>query len=430
MLYVARFQISAARDQNKKMLTAYLSIFEGIPYISLVLVTIASFSLILQKCSFIARSILFSFGFWLAPLFYITYIALGHQASPEILSALAIECIILVTYQALFSSLLSIVSDRELLDLHRLMQWLKLGTIVVVVLALPLLFAGQFGIFSNGSRNDYLADSKLLIYTTYASLLIQAAMVPVIAAILNCEKKWNKLIVFYLAFVSVLSVLGGSKGGGVLSICAILSLLKFRRAIDYVRLLRLPFISIVIILSSTVYYLGRFLALEPLQMIWLMFARIFINNDARALAIDFSDSHNLSLFRESFRSFATFLGSPPVNPALGQYLYTRAFQSSGFVGANTSSTALLIAYGGTVERTIFCLFLCSIAVLVYLLTRKPGRYSIVRLAIGINFLFFLSQDFLGFQLAINLMILLTSLAVVGLIIRRLLLLASNSSLAI
>ena len=154
------------------MLTAYLIIFQGIPYISLVLVTIASFSLILQKRSSIARSILFSFGFWLAPLFYITYIAIVSRAPLEILSALGIECIILVIYHALFCSLLSIVSNRELLDVHRLKQWLKVGTIVVIGLALPpLLFAGQFGIFSNGSRNDYLSDSKLFIYSAYASFL-------------------------------------------------------------------------------------------------------------------------------------------------------------------------------------------------------------------------------------------------------------------
>lgn len=412
------------------MLTAYLSIFQGIPYISLVLVTIASFSLILQERSSIARSILFSFGFWLAPLFYITYIAIVRRAPLEILSALAIECIILVTYHALFSSLLSIVSNRELLNVHRLMLWLKVGTIVVIALALPLLFAGQFGIFSNGSRNDYLSDSKLFIYSTYASFLTQAAMVPVIAAILNCEKKWNRLVIFYLTVVSILSLLEGSKGGGVLSIFAILSLLRFREARDYVRLLRFPFISILVVLASTVYYLGKFLALEPLQMITLMLARIFINNDARALAIDFSDSHNVSLFRESFRSLATLLGSPPVHPALGQYLYTQAFHSSGFVGANTSSTALLIAYGDAAERVMFCLVLCVLAVLVYLLARKRGRYSIVRLAIGINLLSLLSQDFLGFQLIANLLVLVAFLAVTGLVIRRLLLVASNSGLAI
>ena len=411
------------------MLTAYLSIFQGIPYVSLILVAIAVFSLIFQKRSSVARSIVFSFGFWLAPLFYITYVVLVHRASLDILSALAIECLILILYHALFSSLLSIVSDSELLDLSRLMRWLKIGTIAVVAMALPLFFAGQFGIFSSGSRNDYLADSRVLIYVTYASVMIQAAMVPVIAAILNCEKHWNKLIIFYLAFVIVLSVLGGSKGGGVLSIFAILSLVKFPRITDYVRLFRLPIISIVIVFVSTVYFLGKFLALDPLQMTWLMFARIFMTNDARALAIDLGDSHNTSLFRESFRSLAASTGSPPVHPALGQYLYAEAFQSSGFVGANSSATALLVAYGGPVEKALFSIMLCSIAVLIYMVARKRGPGSIIGLTLGINLLWILSQDFLGFQLMANLLILVTFLAILGLITRRLLLVASTSALS-
>jgi hypothetical protein len=424
------FPIDVASSPNKTMFIAYQSIFEGMPYISLVLLTIASFSLIFQKRSSIARSILFAFGFWLAPLFYVTYIAIALRTSLEILLALTIECIILVTYHALFSALLSVVSNRELLDLNRLMQWLKAGTIAVICLALPLFFAGQFGIFSSGSRNDYLADSRLYIYTTYASLITQAVMIPIIAAILNYEKKWNKLIILYLFLVLVLSVLVGSKGGGVLSIFSILSLLQFRSPKDYVRLLLLPFIFIITVLVSTVYYLGKFLALEPIQMIWLMFARIFVNNDARALAIDLGGSHKISLFRESFRSLATFLGTPPVNPALGQYLYTWAFQSSGFVGANTSSSALLIAYGGYIEKTLFSLVLCVISVLVYLFARRWGRYSIIRLAIGINLLWLLSQDFLGFQLDVNLLILFALFVAIGLVIRRLLVVASNSGLTI
>jgi hypothetical protein len=411
------------------MLIAYQSIFEGIPYISLVLLTIASFSLIVQKPSSIARSILFSFGFWLAPLFYITYIAIVHRDSLEILAALAIECIIFIAYSALFSSLLSVVSNVELLDVGQLMQWLKLGTIIVIVLAFPLFFAGQFGIFSTGSRNEYLADSKFFIYSTYASFLVQATMVPIIAGILNYEKKWNKFIVFYLTIVLILSLLTGSKGSGILSIFAILSLLKLKAAKDAVRLLRFPLISILIVFTSTIYYLGRFLALEPFQMMSLMFARIFINNDARALAIDFSDPH-IPLFRESFRSLATFLGDPPVHPALGQYLYTQAFQSSGFVGANTSSTALLIAYGGIIERIIFCLVLCVLAGLVYLMARKQGRYSIVRLAVGIDLLWLLSQDFLGFQLTINILIMIALLVIVSFAIHRLLLIASSAKVTI
>ena len=414
------------------MLTAYLSIIQGIPYIALILAGVVCFSLIFQDCSSIARSILFSFGFWLAPLFYLTYIVLVHRAPLKILAALFVEGIILIIYHALFSSLFSIVSNRELVDHRRLMRWLKFGTAIVVALALPLFFVGNFGIFSDGSRNEYLADSRWFMYSAYASILIQAVMVPIVAAILNYEKRWNKFVVLYLIIVSVLSLLAGSKGGGIMSIFAILSLLKFREAKEYIRLLRFPLIASVTVFISSIYYLGRFLALDPLQMTSLMFVRIFMNNDARALAIDIGGSQNLSLFRESFRSLATLLGSPPVNPALGQYLYAQAFNTSGFVGANTSSTALLIAYGGPFEKAMFSVLLCTIAIFVYLLTcvRGRGRHSILRLAIGIELLSLLSQDFLAFQLIGNLLVLAGSLTIVGWLVYRLLLVASNSVLAL
>ena len=412
------------------MLTAYLSIFQGIPYITSVLIGIAGLSVIFQKRSCVARSILFSFGFWLAPLFYITYALLGYPTSPVIFTALFIECIILIAYYALFSSLLSIVSNTELLDIKRLTRWLRFGVTIVVGLALPLAFSGGFGIFSNGPRNEYLANSRWYMYSAYASLLTQAVMVPIIAAILNLEKRWNKVVVFYLIVVSVLSVASGSKGGGILSIFAILSLLKLPKAKDYARLLRFPLMAIVTFAIATIYFLGKFFSLEPSQMISLMFARIFINNDARALAIDLGDPRNGSLFRESFRSLATLFGYPPNYPALGQDLYTQAFHTSGFIGANSSSTALLLAYGDTVERFLFSFLLCVIVTVVYFFARRRSYYSIVKLAIGIDVLALLSQDFLAFQLLGNLLILATVLVIMGVLGRRLLFVASNCGLTI
>jgi hypothetical protein len=396
-----------------------------------VLAGIALSSLIFQKNSSIARSIIFALGAWLAPLFYITYIIMLHRLSFEILGAFFVECAILGFYCILFSSLFSIVSNKDLLNPHLLMQWLQIGTLLVVALGLQLIFAGNFGIFSEGaSRNEYIGDSKWFLYSGYASALIQTLMIPVIAALLNCTKKWNKLIIFYLCVVLVLSVLIGSKGGGVLTMFAILSLLKLQSAKDYVRLLWLPFIAIAVTIISTAFILGSFLSLEPIQMISLMFARVFLNNDARALAIDFGGLQDISLFRESFRSVATFLGIPSVNPALGQYLYTQAFNSSGYVGANTSSTALMIAYGGAAEKTVFSLLLCIVAATICVLARVQGKYAILRVTIGIELLLYLSQDFLAFQLLTNLLVIVSLCLALGLLFRHLLIGASKAPLAL
>ncbi|WP_260703350.1 hypothetical protein [Edaphobacter flagellatus] len=390
------------------MLIAYHSIFQGIPYIVLVIAVLSLTSLIFQKRSSIARSILFSFGFWLAPLFYLTYVVLVHQLSIEIAGAFIVEFVILISYLSLFSRLLTIVSEGKSIDTNLMMRWLKTGLIVIIILASPLLLTGSFGIFSETSRNDYLADSRWYLYSLYASILIQAAMVPVVASILNSQRRWNKLVIFYLVIISTFLLLGGSKGGGILSFIAIFSLVRLQSLREYVRFFRVPLLGMAAVVSLSVFVLGKFLALDPIQMLLLMLSRIFINNDARALAIDLSGSpnwHSVSLFRESFRSYATLLGTSPAYPPLGQYLYMWAFRSNGFVGANTSSTALMILYGSGVEKIIFSIGICMLALGICLFSRIRGQYSIIRLAIGIFLLSSLSQDFLAFQLAVNILML-------------------------
>jgi hypothetical protein len=397
------------------MLTAYQSIFQEIPYIVLVIAMISLISLVFQEVSSIARSVLFSFGFWLAPQFYLTYVVLAHQLSMEILLALLVELTIFVCFQMLFSRLLAIVSDSNSIDIDLMIRWLKAGIIIVIILTSPLLFAGNFGIFSDASRNDYLTDSRWSLYSVYASVLTQAAMIPVVASVLNREKRWNKIVIFYLATISTFLLLGGSKGGGILSFIAISSLVRLSSVKEYLKFFRVPFLAVAALLILSVFLLGRFLALDPSQMISLMLARIFLNNDARALAIDFSGSlnwHSVSLFRESFRSYATLIGDAPAYPPLGQYLYMRAFRSNGFVGANTSSTALMILFGNEAEKVIFSLGICVIAFGIYLFARMRGRYSIVRLGVGISLLSLLSQDFLAFQLVVNIMILIAILLIV------------------
>src|SRR5690348_1673650 len=102
------------------MLTAYESIFAGIPYLAIVLVSIALLSILLQKSASVGRSILFSFGFWLAPLFYIMYVILAHRINSVIVAALSVELLILIVYQLVFSRLLSLVGDTGSLNIRSL----------------------------------------------------------------------------------------------------------------------------------------------------------------------------------------------------------------------------------------------------------------------------------------------------------------------
>jgi hypothetical protein len=171
--------------------------------------------------------------------------------------------------------------------------------------------------------------------------------------------------------------------------------------------------------TSTVFIVGKFLSLEPWEMISLMFSRLFLANDGRALAIDWSGylSHGAtSLFRESFRLIATLLGNAPQHPPLGELLYTLQFGTFGLVGANTSSTALLVAYGSDLEKIGFALLLAGTAAGTALVSDVSRHGRLPKLAIGIGLLSLLSQDFLAFQIWINLLILLWVLAIFKMIL--------------
>ena len=390
------------------MPAAYDNIFDGAPWVSLILLVVSGVSVVLQRPSLVARSIAFSFASWLAPLFYVSYMVSVGRSSSAIALATLVDTVLLVVYYLLFKRLVLIVANPTSLDSGTLMKYLKSSIVVVVVLAVPLAFQGGAGIFSaTDSRIDYLADSKWNPYLVYGSLLVQAVMIPVIASLVNREKRWNRYVIIYLVFTSTLSVLSGSKGASILSFLAILSLVKFPESSDYFKVLRLPILGILSVFGCTVYFVGRFMALDAMQISSQMLSRIFLSNDARALAIDWSPHINqrgFSLFREAFRGYASLLGSKPMNPPLGQYLYMEQFHATGMIGANTSTSALLIAYGGEFEKVAFALVVCLIAGCVYFLAHYRSRYSIVTGGTAMFLLSLLSQDFLAFQLAVHILI--------------------------
>lgn len=390
-------------------ITAYQAIFDGIPYVSCILAGIAVLSLALQKRAIIARSIAFSFQFWIAPLFYLTYMAIAQRASAVVAVAFCLELLFLAIYQILFRRLFAAVSAVSPQQLPKMLYYLKAGTWLIAILVVPLYFQSGAGIFSSGSRNDFLEGSRLSMYLIYASMLVQYALTPIVAAVINVEKRWSAPVILYLALISALSVIAGSKGGVLLIMAAIASLLKFERTRDAVRLLLVPVCAAAVLFAGTVFVVGKFLSLKPWQMVSLMFARLFLTNDCRALSIDWSRylGHDAaSLFGESFRLYATLIGNPPQFPPLGALLYTIQFGTAGMQGANTSSTALLIAYGGDIEKICFVLLLAGVAFVTGFLADTPGRNRLPRLAIGIGLVSLLSQDFLAFQISINILVLL------------------------
>lgn len=393
-------------------MTAYLNIFEWKYYSLAALLFIILFSLAINRATFITKSFLLSTAIWLAPLYYITFIIFQNATNFPVILALITESCILITWLRILWVLMNRLAAVEQSDLAILSSWLNKSILIQAAATGYFAMQPNFGIFSDGSRIEYLEGSRLNIYITYISALAAGAAAPVAAAVINIRKKWDKRAVAYMILVLLGSLLSGSKGIGVLILIAVLCYVRIPDIKIYRKIVLAPVLIAVLFSLATVIVVGSYLKLEPNDMADLMLNRIFLANDGRALAIDLSDqlhSPNISLFQESFRAYFSAVGFPPLNGPLGHLLYQLAFSSDTVNGANTSATALMIAYGSGMEKMAFFLVLMVVVFSVYMFSQGGGKYSILRLSVAVILLSLLSQDLLAFQVTLHLIILITLL---------------------
>ena len=389
-------------------MSAYTSIFELSNYVLATLASVLLISIAVFRSSTVARSILISPGMWLAPIFYLVYLVASQKKLPEIFASLVFEVTVLYFWLLLVSRLIICTNTRGRIELPTLTKWLKIGVGIQIIIAMYLVLQDGMGLFSEGSRIEYLADSRVNLYLTYASGLTVAVQIPIAAAIISYREKWDAWALVYVVLTMVLSIISGSKGAGLLVIIALISYVRLLSFKKYLKLMVIPIIFGMAFLQMTVFYVGKFLQIEQHQMLELVYSRIFLINDGRALAIDFENQisrGNVSLFQESFRAIASALGNAPINMPLGQLLYSEAFATEGLLGANTSASALLIAYGDATEKTVFFILLLLFILAIYWVACLKGKYLIVRLGIGSLLLNLLTQDFLAFQVTTNLLLL-------------------------
>jgi hypothetical protein len=386
---------------------AYLYIFESIPLTIILLVSIAFFSAIIFRSTLVFRSILFSNLIWLASIYYLLYIFENNIYEPEIILALFVELFLLFIYIILFHRLFKVTAYCQDDKVIQFKWWLKIVIVVYIIIYLQLLLQEGYGLFSDSSRIQYIEFSSFNRYSTFFCVILGNIGLALSAAIINRVRRWDKLVLLFLFIMLGSGLLAGSKGGFVLSILALLSLVHIPNIKDYLRFLILPILACVVTIVSTVIFVGKFMLLDTMQMITLMFSRVFLCNDSRALSIDFTNELNrwgISLFQESFRGIFTLIGFPPSNLPLGQMLYQLAFSTQTYSGGNTSSTALIIAYGNEYEKCIFSFCLCMLSVLIFFLVRKSSKYSIPTSAVSLVLITLLSQDFLAFSIIINMLV--------------------------
>ena len=337
-----------------------------------------------------------------AAFYVVSYIPEMQSNSLDLASALFFEFTFLMIFYKVLASLFSEVCSVDEADAVKILKWTVL---IHIIIFLPNIGNIGFGVFSEGSRIDYLYSNRFAKYLTYANVIVSMIEAVFIARLLTIRGKVGILVFFVFSINFTISVLSGSKGGVFLWMITTMSL------IDY-RTFKINFYQIILILitvTSSIYIsalvVSNFFALDTVQFIDVVISRFFLFNDARALALDLRPIYYVdsALSTESFRSLSGLFGSPPQNEPLGVMLYKDAFFTTDGSGANASLMALVVYYT-TPGYSIFPILLATMGLFfVYYLSKfslgffQDARSRLIVSAVWMVAILSYSQDFLAFQ---------------------------------
>jgi len=274
----------------------------------------------------------------------------------------------------------------------------------------------SIGIFSEGSRIDYLSAGTLPLLLTYLYMVIQTAIMISIGSRIY-SGKFSKLDSFTIFTAFLGSLLSGSKGAIFLSI-AYMVVIAWGLGHPFSRWLKilLPLVAIPLIALYT-FILTQFLNTTFIQNISLALSRFVLSADGRALASDYHIRNALmlnvhgSLLSEIFKGFAPRLGFIVSDVPLGVAQYAAEYNINSYVGANAGiSSTILSYYEGPIDLvSIFiCLLFTFIVIAVGYLTiyvSKTPFQRFMTIAFIITLLLTLVQDYQAFVLTAALLFL-------------------------
>ena len=234
----------------------------------------------------------------------------------------------------------------------RPMVWLLLAKAVFFVLNY-VASEGQYGIFSDDSRIDFLVTSPLISRTRYLDELIDFVLLVNVGA--RCLRM-RSVRLFDLAVVLAVNAFGlltGSKGSSILVTgYAVLFLYAAFPMAFAVRTKAAIAGLLVVIIVGYVYLLSELLQIDVGDLINLTLARVIFSADARLMALDPGvTQHVLShvhggLLAELFRGVARLFGVTVAESAMGVYQFEQELGTTNFVGSTSQLTALFLTYGG------------------------------------------------------------------------------------
>lgn len=345
-----------------------------------------------------------------ASFYAVAFLATPQPDSADLIAGLIFEVTVLALF---FKLLLNIKRDMINIcegDAARVLIW---AVAFQLLISYPNMITAGFGLFSEGSRIDYLSSSSLAKYYTYAGLLISTVQAVFLASLVTSRGYLGILGWSVIAANLMLSVLAGSKGGAFLWFLSMASLIEYKRA--HIQIYKIIIFLIIVMglawISSII--VAKFLNIEFDDFINLALSRFFLNNDARALSLDLrtSQTADLSFFSEAFRSLGNLIGFPPRNDPLGVVLYGEGLSITNGSGANTSFMALATYYfpiGYALIPALLGILGLIVVVGVAWMSAKllvmPAP-RVMASSIWMACLLTYSQDFLAFQVLLPLTVL-------------------------
>ena len=352
------------------------------------------------------RSLLFNYG----PAFACAFFVVGNFYSGEVsgfdlLAGFLFEFSVLIASAKFFCDALKrVASGYDGASEH----WLRWSLVLQLLAAAPLVAIDGAGIFSDGSRIAYFHDSSIARYLAYAGVLTAYVQAGLLAQRLSAGRSPGATGYAVVVAAFVTSTLSGSKGGVFLWLIATLALVDYR----HIRIRWAPVLVALIAATAALWVtasvISETLGISELEFANMAVARFYLNNDARALAIDlggqaapFSD-----LVAASFRGLANLLGNPSNDPPLGLLLNERQTGLDTGNGPNASLIALIAYYSIRGYALLPALVSCVGVACVYAAVtgfRRIVRCKLSKMAaslIGIVLVQLLSQDFLAFPLGV------------------------------
>lgn len=269
-----------------------------------------------------------------------------------------------------------------------------------------------FGIFASGEqiRITFLSNNvinKYLIYLWSTLMTVEAVL---ISRIYSFDRKLNlcSILVIFLEFSYTLLI--GSKGSAFLWLLSIVGLFAFSlNSRSFLRKI-LPFLAflLVFVFWPFVGFMSNIVNMTKENFIHIVAYRFFLNNDARALTLDYQSNTTgfFEFFTYAFRGLAGKLGYAPIDPPLGNFLFEQYFGIFDGSGSNASLIAISNYYLESPSDLMISLLLsCMVLVMVLLviLIEKMQHSSLKKgivLLLGVNLVITFSQDILTFPLVL------------------------------